>query len=151
MIFISRGLLVFIVFSHTETTAPHNRPQHTSQKALTDNYANYSRPVVLTILYPHRIMAGMGYFKAWESMLEESDRQARSYTDLSQRLITSVSQQLNELTNRKKNLMKKVSEPQLACVLFVLVARGEGVKYTLKPLRRGQLGRNIKSRHSVPY
>ena len=59
---------------------------------------------------PHRMMSSTSYFKAWEAMLDESDRQARSYTDISQRYITSISQQLSELTSRKKHLMKKVRE-----------------------------------------
>lgn len=53
------------------------------------------------------LMCGTGYFKAWEAMLEESDRQARSHTDISQRFLTSVSQHLSDLTTRKKHLMKK--------------------------------------------
>ncbi|XP_064384983.1 uncharacterized protein LOC135333889 isoform X2 [Halichondria panicea] len=53
------------------------------------------------------LMVNSTGFSAWESLIGEVERESRSCTQLSQKLTTSVSQQLSDLTARKKSLIKK--------------------------------------------
>ena len=47
-------------------------------------------------------------FTAWEAMLAEADKEAKTHVELSQKLSQSVANQLSEITARKRVLKKKV-------------------------------------------
>jgi hypothetical protein len=47
-------------------------------------------------------------FTAWEAMLAEADKEAKTHVELSQKLSQSVANQLSEITARKRLLKKKV-------------------------------------------
>ena len=73
--------------------------------ALDFNYLTFSTPTT----YMYRLLTNSTCFGAWEGLVNEVEREARSCSQLAQKLQTSVSQQLCELTARKKHLIKKVS------------------------------------------
>ena len=54
------------------------------------------------------LMTGGSCFSAWEAMLSEAEKEAKSQVDLAQKLSQSVANQLSEITARKRNLKKKV-------------------------------------------
>jgi len=63
-------------------------------------------------------------FSAWENLVSEVERESRSCTQLSQKLVTSVSQQLSDLTARKKNLIKKVKVTVSVSMAILTISAG---------------------------
>ena len=47
-------------------------------------------------------------FTAWEAMLGEAEKEAKTHVELAQKLSQSVANQLSEITARKRTLKKKV-------------------------------------------
>ena len=47
-------------------------------------------------------------FTAWEAMIAEAEKEAKTHVELSQKLSQSVANQLSEITSRKRVLKKKV-------------------------------------------
>ena len=53
-------------------------------------------------------MTGGSCFTAWQAMLAEAEKEAKTHVELSQKLSQSVANQLSEITARKRVLRKKV-------------------------------------------
>ena len=71
---------------------------------------------------PHtqfRLMTGGSCFTAWEAMLAEAEKEAKTHVELSQKLSQSVTNQLSEITARKRVLKKKVRTIKLATCAFM--------------------------------
>ena len=63
-----------------------------------------------TPTYLFRLMTGGSCFTAWEAMLAEAEKEAKTHVELAQKLSQSVANQLSEITTRKRVLKKKVIE-----------------------------------------
>ena len=60
------------------------------------------------LAFAFSLMTGGSCFTAWEAMLSEAEKEAKSQVELAQKLSQSIASQLSEITARKRNLKKKV-------------------------------------------
>ncbi len=59
------------------------------------------------------------HFVAWEALLDATEQESRTRSEVCQELLQSVSQQLSDLMTKKKQLIKRVSQTKntFSCIL----------------------------------